>query len=50
MAPTVNLTDTDVDNHFHASRKSRLEKAAATDDKEEEGGARLRSRSNPREK
>ena len=50
MPPTVNLTDTGVDDHFHASRRSRLERAAATDEKEEEGDARIRSRSNPRER
>ena len=50
MAPTVNLTDTGVDDHFHASRRSRLERAAATDEKEDEGDARIRSRSNPRER
>ena len=44
----VDLTDTDVDDHFYASRRSRLEKAAAKDDKE--GDARIRSRSNPRKK
>lgn len=50
MAPTVNLTDTDVDDHFQASRKSRLERGAAGADKDDSGGARLRSRSKPREK
>ena len=52
MAPTVNLTDTDVDDHFQASRKSRLERGAAAGPEKDDSirDARLRSRSKPREK
>ena len=50
LTATENITDSGVDDHFHASRRSRLERAAAKDDKQDEGDARIRSRSNPREK